>query len=121
VKKFVVIAVVLIAAGCLFYLYELGRGLHHGAAINTKNLLMVSYAELKERGAFTNPAPDRCRIYVFTNAYLITGTNYRCVLAADSWDYRSASNVLAITTSDEFLFIDKQGVVPWIRHFPPQH
>ncbi len=120
-KKFVVIAVVLIAAGCLFYLWQLSRGLHHAAAINTKNLLMVSHAELKERGAFTNPAPDRCRIYAFTNGYVISGTNYRCVLAADSWDYQSDSNVLAITTSNVFLLIDKQGIVPWIGHFPPQH
>lgn len=111
-KKLVAIAAVLTVAWCCFYLYQLSRSLRQASAISTQSLLMFSYAELKEHGAFTNPAPDRCRIYLFTNAYAISGTHYHCALAADSWDYHDNSNVLAITASGVFLFIDQQGAVP---------
>lgn len=121
-KKFVVIAIILVAGLFLYYISQVGRGLRQGAEITTKGYLMLAFEELKEHGAFTNHAPGRCRIYASTNHYLVSGTNYQCVLVADSWDFQSASNMLAITTNQVFLSIDGRGVVSVIgMYFPPKH
>ena len=121
-RKFIAIAAVLIVAGYLFYSFELGRSMDRVATVSTKNFLLVALAELNEHGAFTNHAPDRCHVYAFTNRYSVSGTNYCCVLAADSWDYRESSNVLAITTNELFLFIGKQGLIPSLGNsYPPRH
>ena len=98
----------------------MGHSLRRAAAINTQSRLLSALAELKEHGTFTNHAPDSCRIYAFTNHYLISGTNFHCALAADSRDFQHSSNVLAITSDEMLLFIDERGVAPFPRgHFPP--
>jgi len=108
--KSIFILGVLVVALCAYWIYQLGRGLDKAAEINTKNYLTISYAEMRRFGAFTNPSPDRARIYIYTNDYVISGTNYRCVLAADSWHRLGASNLLAITTNGFFLRVSEDGM-----------
>ena len=66
---------------------------------------------LDNYGMLTNCSPDICHLFQFTNRYSISGTNYQCVVAADSWDYRGRSNLLAIATNGWYLFIDGRGVI----------
>jgi hypothetical protein len=65
---------------------------------------------LAQDGILTNCSPNVCHLFPFTNHYSIYGTDYQCVVAADSWDYRGRSNLLAITTNGVYLFIDSHSV-----------
>lgn len=109
-RKSTFIIGVLVVTLCAYWIYQLRRGLDKAAEMNTKGCLTISYAQLLRYGAFTNPAPDRARIYTYTNDHAIAGTNYRCVLVADSWHRLSTSNLLAISTNGYFLLISKDGV-----------
>ncbi|MGA9778025.1 MAG: hypothetical protein ACLPRE_07570 [Limisphaerales bacterium] len=72
--------------------------------------LQVARVYLAQDGILTNWSPNVCHLFQFTNHYTISGTDYQCVVAADSWDYRARSNLLAITTNGVYLFIDSHGV-----------
>jgi len=87
------------------------RAKHASALSCTYNALGIAATELEQNGKFTNDSPQYCRIYEFTNRFNVSGSMLQCTLAADSWDYREHSNLLAITTSRVFLFIDKRGVI----------
>ena len=86
------------------------RSKHEASLVVTWNSLKVASVEIQEDGKFTNRYPLICHISEYTNRHLVNGTIYQCILAADSWDYRGRSNLLAITTNGMFLFIDRQGV-----------
>jgi len=58
---------------------------------------------------FTNSAPELFHLLVYSNRYTISGTVYQCIVAADSWDYHSHSNLLAFTTNGVYLFVDSHG------------
>jgi len=83
---------------------------HEASLVVTWNSLKMASVEIQEDGKFTNRWPLICHISEYTNRHLVNGTIYQCILAADSWDYRGRSNLLAITTNGTFLFIDRQGV-----------
>lgn len=59
--------------------------------------------------SFTNSYPDLYHLFVYSNCYTISGAVYQCVVAADSWDYHSRSNLLAFTTNGVYLLIDSHG------------
>lgn len=110
-KKYILMLGALILTLGFIWLYQLGRSLNKASEITAMNSLTISYAELRQYGAFTNPSPSRARIFAYTNDYVISGTNYHCILAADSWHYQGAKHVLAISTNGFFLLITEDGPV----------
>lgn len=89
---------------------ELIRANRDGVLNATGASLQVAKVYLAQTSILTNWSPNMCHLFEFTNHYTISGTDYQCVVAADSWDYRDRSNLLAITTNGVFLFIDNHGV-----------
>jgi hypothetical protein len=87
-------------------------------ARHTMDSLLEAYTTKMAGGIFTNRSTDERRIFDFTNHFVVGGTNYQCLFAADSWDYQGASNLLAITTDKRFLYIDHHGAVP-LSGMPP--
>lgn len=84
---------------------------NHDAALHVTGCsLTLAKFHLDSDGMFTNSSPSVCHLFEFTNHYSISGTDYVCAVAADSWDYRNRSNLLAITTNGMYLYFDSQGV-----------
>lgn len=86
------------------------RAKRAAAVSNAWYLLKVAETDLEQNGGFTNPFPNECRIYEYTNRYSVSGSNYQCVLAADRWDYQGKTNLLTLTSDGGFLYIGKNGV-----------
>ena len=122
-RKSVIIGWALVAwaiiAACFLFITPLVRSKRRDAFIATRNALKAAYLEREQDGQLTNTEPRICRIFEFTNHYAVGAADYRCVVAADSWDYRDSSNMLTITTNWDFLFIDRSGVTPLHRDDPP--
>jgi hypothetical protein len=117
-KTVVIAAVLLLIAAFLTFMPALARSQRRAMAVNAKSTLLSAYADIKTDGALTNSWSLRYHVRPYTNRYVIDGTVYQCVLAADSWDYQGADNLLALTTKEAFLYIDPHGAVP-VGHLPP--
>jgi hypothetical protein len=117
-KTFIVLLV--LAALYFVFMRELARSQRRTNVVNTVGALQSAFADLKQNGNITNRWPNSYRIFNYTNHYSIAGKEYQCVLAADSWDYRGASNLLALTTNRVFLFINQQDILLLTNSiFPP--
>jgi hypothetical protein len=115
-RKFVVVAVVLIMLVALFsaFFHFVARGSHRARFIIAMNELREAHAELQKYGAFTNRLRDDT-VYPFTNRFEIEGTVYQCEFAAiESADlYVRHRGFLKITTNEVFVWVDKErGVMP---------
>lgn len=77
------------------------------------NELQEANAELQKYGAFTNQF-EGDTVYPYTNRFIIDATVYQCGLAVESVDlYLRNRGILAITTNDVFVWVDKEsGVMP---------
>jgi hypothetical protein len=120
VKKVIVILVV-VAAAVAFLAYRYDQSVRRAIAINAMDVLHSDYAELREHGSFTiRSGPSAERVYSFTNSYVIGGTNYQCVLAAEVPRFIDRG-FFAITTNEVFIWIDRvHGPVPLLSSgFPP--
>ena len=108
------------AAVALYLLCGYGAWLSSRRAhtINLKSTLKEAYLGKLNGTVFVNRHPEDYRILDYTNFYLIEGTGYQCSVAADSWDYQGASNLLAVTTNWQFLYINATGATPF-HHAPP--
>ncbi len=117
-KKYIILGGLLVALYLLFmHAFTVGE-IRRPHVIRVKNTLLEAYAERTAGHDFTNRRPEGCRVFDYTNLHVIAGTNYQCVLAADSWDYQGASNLLALTTNRSFLYIHPRGAVP-AKSYPP--
>ncbi len=115
-----VIVLLVLAALYLVFMRELARSHRRKIVEHPVNALQSAFADLKQNGNITNRWPNSYRIFNYTNHYSIAGKEYRCVLAADSWDYRGASNLLVLTTNRVFLFINQQDILLLTNSiFPP--
>jgi hypothetical protein len=106
-----VLAVCAISTACLILIPGQIRAKHFAALVLTSDSLRVALSGLQQNGKFTNIESGICHVYGITNRYSVSGIFYECALAADAWDYRDRSNLLAITTNGVVLFIDKHGAV----------
>jgi len=105
VKKAIVILVAF-AAAVAFLAYRYDPGVKRAIAINAMDVLHSDYAELREHGSYpVLSGPSAVRVYSFTNNYIIGGTNYQCVLAADVPRFVDRG-FFAITTNEVFIWID---------------
>jgi len=120
--KDVIILVVSLGAVAAFYLlyaYADMISCRRAGTLHVKGMLLEAYCEKTNGTAFINRHPERCRVFDYTNYYLIGGTGYQCSVAADSWDYQGASNLLVVTTNwRQFLYINETGVT-LVRFAPP--
>jgi hypothetical protein len=98
-KKVAIGLVVFVAALFLIRLPEYFTAKHSESLGVTWSSINIAALQLKQDGRFTNSYPNICHLFVYTNHYSISGMDYQCVVAADSWDYRSRSNLLAFTTN----------------------
>src|SRR5690349_7965333 len=85
------------------------RAKHIRPVVPTWYAVNTAALQLGMGESFTNSYPDLYHLSVYSNRYTISGTIYQCVVAADSWDYHSRSNLLAFTTNGVYLFIDSHG------------
>ena len=102
----------------LAFVPALARSERRAVVVNTKGALLSSYVDLQAKGVLTNTWSVRHHVRPYTNRYVLDGTVYQCVLAADSWDYQGASNLLALTADKTFLYIDQRRAIP-LQHMPP--
>ena len=113
-KKYGIVLLVIaipVVIACLILIPGQIRSKHAATLFVTLSSLKVAAVDQELDGTFTNHYPQYCHISCFTNHYTVSGTDYQCALAADAWDYRDRSNLLAITTNSMLLFIDKSGVI----------
>jgi hypothetical protein len=110
-KKTVIIILILVPVYLVFMRSFNRAEVLRPRALHTMNTLFEAYMAKMDGGVFTNRRPDERRVFDFTNHFVVGGTNYQCLLAADSWDYQGASNLLAITSDKRFLYIDQHGAV----------
>ena len=88
------------------------------------NALRQANAEIQNHGTFTNRFQGDT-VYPYTNRFMIDATVYQCGLAVESVDlYLKERGILAITTNDVFVWVDRErGVMPLGRGpaftFPP--
>ena len=116
--KYITGAVVVVALYLFFgHAFTVGE-IRRPRVIHVKNTLFEAYMDKTAGVIFTNRYPQNCRVFDYTNLFVIAGTNFQCVLAADSWDYQGASNLLALTSDKMFLYIDEHGAV-LASHYPP--
>ena len=92
-----------------FWLKRKLRGMAGGAKfIIVMQRLGQFSADLKKQGSFTNDIPHLADIYTFTDTIMLSGVQHRCTLAAKSPMFRD-DGVLAITTEDVIVWIDRDG------------
>ena len=106
---FLVLILVLII-GCFYFLSALERSERKARVVHATSALLSTYHSNYWKGS--------CRVFPYTNHFAIGGKIYQCVLAADSWDYQGKSNLMAFTTNQAFLYIDKHGAV-LVNRYPP--
>jgi hypothetical protein len=117
-----VTAMVTVALG-LRHLAE--KGSHRARFILAMDELRRANAALHQQGAFTNTIQGD-RVYPYTNRFTREATVYQCGLALESVDlYLRERGLLAITTNDVLLWIDRErGVMPLANGpafaFPPR-
>jgi hypothetical protein len=121
IKRFVAIATALLTLA-LLYIYAAGRSERIAKFINYKNDLKDAHLELHLGGSFANHY-NHTVVHVFTNYYVIDGTNYQCEFVGENEDFKNWGR-LAITTNQVYLWIDKkQRVTPLLNHnttLPPE-
>jgi hypothetical protein len=113
-----IIVICLLVVAYLLFMSALARSQRRAVVVNTKSALLSSYVDFKTDGTLTNSWSTRYHVHPYTNHYVIGGTDYQCVLAADSWDYQGLSNLLVLTTDKAFLYVDPHGAVP-LSDMPP--
>jgi hypothetical protein len=118
-------------AGLLFVVLVLFLLLLHGLAtsdrraefINMTSDLLEAHVEFQHDGSFTNHFRYTDISYC-TNQFVVAGTTYQCEFTAER-DQFGNFGVLAITTNQVFVWIDKKrGVLPLFSRgtpvkFPP--
>ncbi|HOW65688.1 MAG TPA: hypothetical protein P5186_10735 [Candidatus Paceibacterota bacterium] len=88
------------------------------------NELREANAELQNHGVFTHQFQGDT-VYPYTNRFIIDGIVYQCEFGVESVDlYLRKRGILAITTNDIFVWVDKErGMMPLGRgpafEFPP--
>lgn len=113
----IIIGLLLIAA-YLVFMPALARSQRKAGIVGVKSALLSSYVDFQRGEALTNSWSARYHVHPYTNTYVIDGTVYQCVLAADSWDYQGYSNLLVLTTDKRFLYVGQRGVVQ-VSFMPP--
>ena len=116
VNRAIIVIILLLIAAYLIFVPALARSQRRASVLNLKSELLSAYADLKVDN--TNMPKDPYHVRLYTNCYSIGGTIYQCVLAADSWDYQGASNLLVLTTNKTFLYIDGHGPILLNGHPP---
>ncbi len=117
-KALGVTAVLMVVAAFILFMPALARSQRKQVILGVRSALLSSYVDLQRGEALTNSRSVDYHVYLYTNRYVIGGTVYRCVLAADSWDYQGLSNLLVLTTDKRFLYIGRHGAVP-VSLMPP--
>jgi len=108
-KKYVIALAVVGAIIILSRIPDVIHANHVRPVVPTWYAVNTAALQLGMGESFTNSYPDTYHLFVYSNRYTISGTVYQCVVAADSWDYHSRSNLLAFTTNGVYLFIDSHG------------
>lgn len=100
VKKIVavIIAVFLLLFLVLFYItYGYSLSLRVAAIIDGRNDLKEAEMDLQKNGRLTEDYGRRDRVFLYTNAVTVNGTNYQCAIAVEAERFNGEGILTVIT------------------------
>ena len=104
--KWSAIIVSVLVVGLLTLSYLQGRSLWRAGILYSRMELRRALKDIQETGRLRDFG-NSVRPYIFTNAVIVGGTNFHCVVAYDDPKFYGRG-FLAATTNHVFIYLDKK-------------